>query len=50
MLAQQKQELIKESFRMDLPGYGQAETLCRKYNELTVSAREYDGSHIQFAE
>ena len=52
MLAQQKQELIKESFREWIfRDMDRRETLCRKYNELfnSIRPREYDGSHIQFA-
>ena len=51
MLAQQKQEMIKEAFKewifKDLE---RRETLCKKYNELFNSnrPREYDGSHIRF--
>ena len=51
MLAQQKQELIKEAFKewifRDLE---RREALCKKYNELfnSVRPREYDGSHIRF--
>ena len=51
MLAQQKQELIKESFREWIfRDMDRRETLCRKYNELfnSICPREYDGSHIQF--
>ena len=52
MIAQQKQEMIKEAFKewifRDLD---RREDLCRKYNDLfnSVRPREYDGSHIQFA-
>ena len=51
MLAQQKQEMIKEAFKewifRDLE---RRETLCKKYNELfnSIRPREYDGSHIRF--
>ena len=51
MLAQQKEELIKESFREWIfRDMDRRETLCRKYNELfnSIRPREYDGSHIQF--
>ena len=51
MIAQQKQEMIKEAFQewifRDLE---RREKLCRKYNDLFNSTRprEYDGRHIQF--
>ena len=51
MLAQQKQEIIKEAFKewifRDLE---RREKLCEKYNELfnSIRPREYDGSHIRF--
>ena len=51
MLAQQKQELIKEAFREWIfQDMDRRETLCKKYNELfnSIRPREYDGSHIQF--
>ena len=51
MLAQQKQEMIKEAFKeWVFRDIDRREDLCRKYNELFNSTRprEYDGSHIQF--
>ena len=51
MLAQQKQEMIKEAFREWIfRDIDRREALCKKYNELFNSSRprEYDGSHIQF--
>ena len=51
MLAQQKQEMIKESFKEWIfRDIDRREALCKKYNELFNSSRprEYDGSHIQF--
>ena len=51
MLAQQKQEMIKEAFKewifRDLD---RREDLCKTYNELfnSIRPREYDGSHIRF--
>ncbi len=51
MLAQQKQELIKEEFKEWIfKDMNRRETLCKIYNERfnSVSPREYDGSHIQF--
>lgn len=51
MLAQQKQEMIKEAFKewifKDLE---RREDLCRIYNETfnSIRPREYDGQHIQF--
>ena len=51
MLAQQKQEMIKDAFREWIfRDMGRREKLCRKYNELfnSIRPREYDGSHIQF--
>lgn len=51
MLAQQKQELIREAFReWVFRDIDRREDLCRKYNELfnSIRPREYDGSHIQF--
>lgn len=51
MLAQQKQELIKEAFKeWVFKDMGRREDLCRTYNDLfnCVRPREYDGSHIRF--
>ena len=51
MLAQQKQEMIKEAFKEWIfRDIDRREALCKKYNELLNSRRprEYDGSHIQF--
>ncbi len=51
MLAQQKQEMIREEFKEWIfRDMDRRETLCRKYNELfnSIRPREYDGSHIQF--
>lgn len=51
MLAQQKQEMIKEAFKEWIfRDIDRREALCKKYNELFNSSRprEYDGSHIQF--
>ena len=50
MLAQQKQEMIKEAFKEWIfRDIDRREALCKKYNELFNSSRprEYDGSHIQ---
>ena len=50
MLAQQKQELIREAFKEWIfRDIDRREDLCRKYNELfnSIRPREYDGSHIQ---
>ena len=52
MIAQQKQEMIKEAFKEWIfRDIDRREDLCRKYNDLfnSVRPREYDGSHIQFA-
>ena len=52
MIAQQKQEMIKEAFKEWIfRDIDRREDLCRTYNELfnSVRPREYDGSHIQFA-
>ncbi len=52
MVAQQKQEMIKEAFKEWIfRDIDRREDLCRKYNDLfnSVRPREYDGSHIQFA-
>ena len=51
MLAQQKQELIKEEFKeWILKDLHRREDLCKIYNERfnSIRPREYDGSHIQF--
>ena len=51
MVAQQKQEMIREAFKewvfRDLD---RREALCKTYNELfnSIRPREYDGSHIRF--
>ena len=51
MLAQQKQEMIREEFKEWIfRDMDRRETLCRKYNDLfnSIRPREYDGSHIRF--
>ena len=51
MLAQQKQELIKEEFKEWIfKDLHRREDLCKIYNERfnSIRPREYDGSHIQF--
>ena len=51
MLAQQKQELIKDAFKeWVFRDIDRREDLCHTYNELfnSIRPREYDGSHIQF--
>lgn len=51
MLAQQKQELIKEEFKEWIfKDLHRREELCKIYNERfnSIRPREYDGSHIQF--
>ena len=51
MLAQQKQELIKEKFKEWIfKDLHRREDLCKIYNERfnSIRPREYDGSHIQF--
>ena len=51
MLAQQKQELIKEEFKKWIfKDLHRREDLCKIYNERfnSIRPREYDGSHIQF--
>ena len=51
MLAQQKQEMIKEAFKeWVFRDIDRREALCKKYNELfnSIRPREYDGSHIRF--
>ena len=52
MIAQQKQEMIKEAFReWVFRDMDRREELCKTYNELynSIRPREYDGSHIRFA-
>ena len=51
MLAQQKQELIREAFKEWIfKDIDRREALCKTYNEIfnSIRPREYDGSHIQF--
>ena len=51
MLAQQKQEMIREAFKEWIfRDMERREDLCRTYNELfnSIRPREYDGSHIRF--
>ena len=51
MLAQQKQELIKQKFKDWIWNEPERrQTLVQKYNEMfnSVRTREYDGSHITF--
>jgi len=51
MLAQQRQELIKEAFKEWIfKDIERREDLCRTYNDLfnCIRPREYDGSHIRF--
>lgn len=51
MLAQQKQELIREAFKEWIfKDIDRRETLCKTYNEIfnSIRPREYDGSHIKF--
>ena len=51
MLAQQKQEMIKEEFKEWIfKDLHRREDLCKIYNERfnSIRPREYDGSHIQF--
>ena len=51
MLAQQKQELIREEFKSWIfKDMHRREDLCQIYNERfnSIRPREYDGSHIQF--
>ncbi|MBQ5685058.1 MAG: DEAD/DEAH box helicase family protein, partial [Clostridia bacterium] len=51
MLAQQKQELIRDTFREWIfQDMERREDLVAKYNEIfnSVRPREYDGSHIRF--
>ena len=52
MVAQQKQEMIREAFKEWIfKDLGRREELCRVYNELfnSIRPREYDGSHIRFS-
>ncbi len=51
MLAQQKQEMVREAFKSWVWKDPQRrEALCGKYNEIfnSIKPREYDGSHIRF--
>ena len=51
MLAQQKQEMVREAFKSWVWKDPQRrEALCKKYNEIfnSIKPREYDGSHIRF--
>ena len=51
MLAQQKQEMIREAFKEWIfRDMDRREDLCKTYNELfnSIRPREYDGSHIRF--
>ena len=51
MLAQQKQEMIREAFKEWIfRDIDRREELCKTYNELfnSIRPREYDGSHIRF--
>ena len=51
MLAQQKQEMIKDAFKdWVFRDIDRREDLCKTYNVLfnSIRPREYDGSHIQF--
>ena len=51
MLAQQKQEVIKEAFKEWIfRDIDRREDLCRTYNDLfnSIRPREFDGSHIRF--
>ncbi len=51
MLAQQKQEMVREAFKSWVWKDPQRrESLCGKYNEIfnSIKPREYDGSHIRF--
>ena len=51
MVAQQKQELIREAFKEWIfRDMERREDLCKTYNELfnSIRPREYDGSHINF--
>ena len=51
MLAQQKQEMVREAFKSWIwKDPARRETLCQKYNEIfnSIKPRAYDGSHITF--
>ena len=51
MVAQQKQEMIREAFKeWVFKDLDRREALCKTYNELfnSIRPREYDGSHIRF--
>lgn len=51
MLAQQKQEMIREAFKEWIyRDMDRREDLCKTYNERfnSIRPREYDGSHIRF--
>ena len=51
MLAQQKQEMIKEAFKDWIyKDIDRREEICKTYNRMfnSIRPREYDGSHIQF--
>ncbi|MCD8231131.1 MAG: DEAD/DEAH box helicase family protein [Clostridiales bacterium] len=51
MLAQQKQEMIREAFKEWIfSDIDRREELCRTYNTMfnSICPREYDGSHIRF--
>lgn len=51
MLAQQKQEMIRDAFKeWVFRDMDRREDLCKTYNELfnSIRPREYDGSHIRF--
>ena len=52
MLAQQKQEMVREAFKFWIwKDPERREVLCQKYNEIfnSIKPREYDGSHIRFS-
>ena len=52
MLAQQKQEMIREAFKEWIfKDIKRREALCERYNHLfnAIRPREYDGRHIRFA-
>ena len=52
MVAQQKQEMIREAFKEWIfKDFDRREELCRVYNERfnSIRPREYDGSHIRFS-
>ena len=51
MLAQQKQDMIRETFQSWVwKDPERREVLCKKYNEIfnSIKPRAYDGSHIRF--